>query len=756
MFNPSEGAKTANDQAPGGGSPKDSVWLRLARDADQRSTNYFENNYRKTWEDDLRMFQSKHPRDSKYNADAYKYRSRIFRPKSRSVVRKNEATAALAFFSNPDVLSIDAEREDDMNQIVSAELMQEVMQYRLTKTIPWFLTVLGGYQDAMTVGLVCSMQVWRYRQKMEKQTVQAQDPMTGEMLEIEMEVPKVIEDKPEVTLLPIENIRFDPAAHWFDVAGTSPYLIVQIPMFVNDVLDNMESEDKQGNSWKKLDKATILSARVDADSSMRQARNDNREDEQALTSQFNEFDVVMTHLNFIKRGDTTWAYYTLKSTHMLSTPMPVEEMFLHCKDGRPPVQIGFCVLETHKPVPTSLIGLGKELQKEANEIVNQRLDNVKYVLNKRSLVRRGANVDVDSLLRNVPGGITMVNDVEKDIREVNWQDVTSSSYQEQNLVNGDFDELAGNFAQSSVDSNRRLNETVGGMKLMAQGANTITEYSIRVFVETWVQPVLRQLIKMEAAYETDEVILAIAAAKAQLFPKYGISKVTDAMLNADLSMTVNVGMGATDPDARLQRFTHATQLYTAVVQSGLPDADIKEFRKQIYGLSGFQNSLKFFDKQVDPALEQAKKVAATAEQEAQKMIDQQKFQLLERERKLDAREQKIKLDEATAQNEIAEGIQKAHSEFMLKQAESAQAMRIESVESAHRMALEEEEMRQKLKIEREEAAAKMLLERQESYNKMMLERQEAHNKAMLAAATAPRKKTAEKKGGKWEVTETVQ
>jgi hypothetical protein len=62
---------------------------------------YFDNNYRKQWEDNLRMFQSKHPRDSKYMSEAYKYRSRIFRPKSRSVVRKNEATAALAFFSNP-------------------------------------------------------------------------------------------------------------------------------------------------------------------------------------------------------------------------------------------------------------------------------------------------------------------------------------------------------------------------------------------------------------------------------------------------------------------------------------------------------------------------------------------------------------------------------------------------------------------------------------------------------------------------------
>lgn len=749
MFNPSAGAGTANDQTSGGsasGGAKEDEWIKLAKDADQRSTTYFDNNYRKRWEDDLRMFQSKHPRDSKYNADSYKYRSRIFRPKSRSVVRKNEATAALAFFSNPDVMSIDAQNDDDMSQIVSAEVMQHVMQYRLTNTIPWFLTVLGGYQDAMTVGLVCSMQIWRYRQKMEKQKVAGIDPATGAEVEVEMEAPKVLEDKPCIDLFPIENIRFDPAAHWYDVVGTSPYLIMQIPMYVNDVLNNMENEDKDGNKWKRLSKDIILKARVDPDNAMRQARNDAAEDPQSQTSNFNEFDVVMTHLNFIKRGDVTWAYYTLKATHLLSKPVPVEEMFLHCKDGRPPVQIGFCVLETHKPVPTSLIGLGKELQKEANEIVNQRLDNVKYVLNKRNLVRRGANVDVDSLLRNVPGGVTMVNDVDKDVREQNWQDVTSSSYQEQNLVNGDFDELAGNFAQSSVDSNRRLNETVGGMKLLAQGANTITEYSIRVFVETWVQPVLRQLIKLEAAYETDAVVLALAASKAKLFPRYGISEVTDEMLNANLTMTVNVGMGATDPDARLQRFTHATQLYTGVVQSGLPDADVKEFRKQIFGLSGFPNALKFFSKEVDPALEQAKKVAATAEAEAKKVVEQKQFQLLERERKIDKREIETQIDAMETQRTVGAEVQKAMVEADIKQQESLAKRRQEEAEAEQRMKIERDEAAQRAWLDQKQAALDRHLDQ-------MAADQKRHNEAMLAQAKATKIKTAEKKNGKWEVTE---
>src|SRR3990167_11289610 len=92
-----QSSQSSREGMYGGAAPSSSKtddtgpWLKLAQDAFSRSTNYFDNNYKQRWEDDLRMFQSKHPRDSKYISDNYKYRSRIFRPKSRSVIRKNEA-----------------------------------------------------------------------------------------------------------------------------------------------------------------------------------------------------------------------------------------------------------------------------------------------------------------------------------------------------------------------------------------------------------------------------------------------------------------------------------------------------------------------------------------------------------------------------------------------------------------------------------------------------------------------------------------
>jgi hypothetical protein len=723
-----------SNQLDAAGGNKSSVdpWLKLAKDAYSRSTTYFDNNYRKSWEDNLRMFQSKHPRDSKYMSDAYKYRSRIFRPKTRSVVRKNEATAALAFFSNPDVVSIDPVDDSNAEQAWGAAVMQELLQYRLTKTIPWFLTVIGGFQDAMTIGIVCSLQVWRYRQKMEKKTVKGFHPELGE-IEAEVDVPKVLEDRPDIMLFPAENVRFDPAAHWHDVVGTSPYLIFQIPMYVNDVLDNMDSEDRQGKKWKRIDKKTLLEARVEGMDPMRQTRNDNREDPQNVSSDVNEFDVVMTHLNFVRSGDTTYAYYTLKDSHLLTEPMPVEEMFLHCKDGRPPAQIGFCVIETHKPVPTSKVGLTSELQRETNEIGNQRLDNVKFVLNKRWLIRRGANIDVESLLRNVPGGVTMVNNVETDALPVNWQDVTSSSFQEQDRVNVDFDELAGNFAQSSVLTNRKLNETVGGMRMMSQGANMMTEYDIRVFVETWVEPVLRQLVKLEEAYETDEVVLGVAGQKSGFFQKFGRAAPLDSLLSQELTLSVNVGMGATDPDMRLQRAMQAFSMYGQLATQGPPDLNLPEVRKMIFGLAGMRGFARLFQ-QVDVRLVQAKQMLGQAEQQAKAVVDQHKDRLNARERSLDEREHQMDMDMLQAQQEFGGKLREMHMEFIL-----------ESRKAANEMAIARQKAKSDIDIARMEAAENARIKRFEASIDAQLAEFKARMQAraqMIAAQNKPQARAA--------------
>ena len=148
---------------PGGATtPQPAVpdWLTIARDAFVGSTNYFDNSIRYDIEQDIRQFQSVHPAGSKYLTDTFRARSHFFRPKTRSAIRKGEATAAEALFATEDVLSVAAEDDENPVQQASAAVMKEILQYRLTKTIPWFLTAVASYQEAQAVGVVVSYQCW--------------------------------------------------------------------------------------------------------------------------------------------------------------------------------------------------------------------------------------------------------------------------------------------------------------------------------------------------------------------------------------------------------------------------------------------------------------------------------------------------------------------------------------------------------------------------------------------------------------------
>lgn len=547
--------------------------LSLARDAFSASTSYFDSSIRKEIEADIRRFQGQHPVGSKYHSEAYRAKSRLFRPKTRTMTTKHEARAAEAFFANRDVVSIEPQDDNDPVQQASAALHKELLQHRLTKTIPWFLTVMGAYQETLNVGLVCSYQHWVY------------DPKKGK-------------DQPCVRLLPIENVRFDPGANWMDPVNTSPYFIEMIPMYVKDVKGRMASADaKTGEKkWITLDDGAILAAMKGYSDSIRLQREQGRQDSKEHVSAVTNYAIVWVHKNIVEHDGQDYCYYTLGDQRLLSEPVPLEQRYHH---GQRPYVIGYCTVEAHKNYPASPNRKGKDVQAEINENANSRIDNVKLAMNKRYLVGRNRQVDIRSLTRNTAGSATLVNDTEKDVRELEFNDVTASAYKEQEVLNLDFDEATGNFSSGSVQSNRKMNETLGGMELVEDDAGQVSGYQLRTFVETWMEPVLRQLVLLEQAYETDEVILALVGQKAKL-DELGFDVVTDDLIEQELILSVSVGMGPTSPEKKINRFLTAMRalkellLDGTLVQYGLK---FEEVCKEVFGQLGYKDGSRFFDTQ---------------------------------------------------------------------------------------------------------------------------------------------------------------
>lgn len=630
-------------------------WLKLSQEAFDSSSSYIETNWRADWDYSLRAFRNEHAAGSKYHTPEYASRSRIFRPKTRSIIRKNEAAAAVALFSNMDVVNVTPGNPDDLVNVAAAAAMKEILEYRLSRSIPAFQLVMGALQDAQTTGVVCSYNYWEYQTRKGKK----------------------IKDQPCIELRPVENLRIDGGANWLDPIGTSPYFCDIIPMLVCDVKSMMASEDdKTGQpKWKKYDDEIIKSARPESINSLRQARLGKAQDPDEQDSPITDFTTVWVMRWFMKDSQgEDHTYYTLGTEKLLSAVKPLGEVYFHNKR---PYTLGYAILETHKAIKTSLPMLIKPLQQETTAIANDRMDNVKFVLQKRWLVARGRQVDVQSLVRGVPGGVTLTTDPKNDVVESNWNDVTSSAYVEQDRISADMDDLAGNFTPSTKVANNAVNDTLGGSKMAAQGAGLMTDYLIRSFIESWWEPTLNDLVLLEQEYETDETVLKVCGDKARMFPKFQMYGITEEMLQKQVFVNVNVGMGSSDPSQRLQKFLAATQAALKLQSLGaqVPGFNVAEAQKEIYSNAGYRDGARFFDTKVDPRLAQAQKqiqqLSAALNQEQVKEQSKQKIEMA-----------KIQSNERIEQGRVATDRGRISGDLQLRQAELGNEAKKLQIEAA--------------------------------------------------------------------------
>ena len=595
---------------------EDKEWVSLARAAHTSSTDWFDASVRRQVEENLSNFRSRHPAGSKYNTEYYAKRSRLFRPKVRTMVRKSEAALAVALFSTSDVVNCVPYSDADPKQRLAASVHNSLLNGRLEeRETQWFLSVLGGAQDAFTTGVVISRQTWDYQ---------------SELLESEGKQYEIVRtDRPRIDLIPLENFRVSPTADWRDPVGTSPYVIEMRPMYVYELKERMKKQGPDGKPlYRTMDDGLLRAAtKQDWDTLRRAREGDRRIDRYEAQNTVSDYDTVWVHHNIVRRHGRDYVFDTIGVELMLSTePLPIEDVY---HTGRRPYSMGFAVLEAHKPYPSAPVALVAPLQEEANDLVNLRIDNIRLALGKRWLVRRGAGVDTATLVRGVHSSVTMTNNPNNDVKELTTNDVTAGSYQEQDRLNLDFDELAGHFGQGTVGTARNLNETVGGMSLMDANASQIQEYQIRVLVETWVTDVLDQMAALESEYETDEERLNIIAQENGV----GLREVVD-VLRQKIRVRTNVGFNATQPEKRVQKIVMGMQAIAGFYPDAVKQGDPAEFAKEVFGALGYKDAARFLpsikkDGKEDPRIQQLTEQVQQLQQalETQMYKEQTKVQI---------------------------------------------------------------------------------------------------------------------------------
>jgi len=563
--------------------------VTLSREAFYSSKTWFDSSIRVQTERNLRAFNNEHPAGSKYHTEQYRKKSKIFRPKTRTAIRKSAAAAAKAFFSSSDVLHCSPVNPADEKQVLAAEVHMALANFRLDqKNTHWYQTVVGAIVDADTTGVVLSKQDWRFVTRKTQYEETYLDEMGGEHQQL-VEEEEPLEDRPTISLVPLENLRFDPACDWRDPINTSPYLIELVPMYIDTIQELQQRINPMtGKPHYRPVVEGMLAASIHQDwDSVRKAREGDRIDKYDNDTMVRAHQSVWVHKHIMKIGGIDYCWDTIGSEILLSDMVPLNERYL---TGNRPYVMGCTNIEPHKIYPAGKPELIDGLQEETNDVANLRLDNVKLALNKRYFAKRGAGIDIRSLVRNVAGSVTMMGNPSTDIKVQETRDVTASSYEEQDRLNVDIDDILGDFNAGSVQSNRSLNETVGGMEMMGASASTITEFDIRTFAETWYEPVLRQLVELEAAYETDEAILHVVGGQ---IGKEDIEAILE-VITQPIRVKVNVGFDATNPEKRVQRLAFGMNAIAQFAPDLAQKVDGAELVKEVFGAIGFADGVRFF------------------------------------------------------------------------------------------------------------------------------------------------------------------
>ncbi|MCA0341114.1 MAG: hypothetical protein LCH99_15485 [Proteobacteria bacterium] len=652
---PGEDGFTSSRPTPEAGDQDDKAFVDLFKRALNASSTYQGAKLTPAWGRNYRAYANRHFTGSKYDTPRYRNRSKLFKPKTRMAVRKNDATAAGALFSTEDVVSVTPERGSSKLQASTAAFLHAILNYRLDRSTRkagpnWFLTAIGARQDSQMTGICVSKQYWEFEELRRIDTVEVTregplldeaglpviDPESGEPIiesvttEEEEERVELIKDRPMVDLLPPERAFIDMTSDWRDPIQEGGYFIAAFPTRLNDLEHMVQSQSDRpsigGTRLRNVDVTKLSqgrSAGVNQTTSVRQAREDgvDRLDNRHAGQ---DNDVIWLYECFYRIDGEDWHWWMCGESMMLSDPVPTKEAYPANRGARPYVR-GLGSLESHKTHPMAPVESWQPMQMEINDITNLNLDAMKMAISPITKIVKGRGVDLKAVQNRGPDASVFVEDP-ADVTFDRAPSPDGSAMANMHVISNDFDELAGVFSGGSVQSNRTLNETVGGMELLASAANSLTEFDLRVWVETWVEPVLHQLVDLIKYYETDETAIAVAGETVGLLgnikveedeepetgpngepmppkepdePPVTLREVLQSLEDTEVTVRVNVGMGALDSRQKLQKLMAATNMTKEMVpllaEQGI-EPNGMEIVQEIWGLNGYRDADRFFRK----------------------------------------------------------------------------------------------------------------------------------------------------------------
>lgn len=231
------------------------------------------------------------------------------------------------------------------------------------------------------------------------------------------------------------------------------------------------------------------------------------------------------------------------------------------QDGLRPFEI--CVDHS---VKNELYGIGEiepteTLQVALNKTRNQRLDNVDLVLNRMWIYDRNAGINPKHL-RSFPGNAIPADDI-NGLQPVKTPDVTSSSYNDEDRIERDFQRATGNIDGTDMGGAGGFTNTATGEKIRDKDRTSRFQLKIENLEDTLAR-IGKKMLQMLAATEGKSfVIRRRSETGAPKFTEIQKSVLDQAILN----MEFKVKSGSTVSDDQTDRRNDAIAQWNMAVSA---------------------------------------------------------------------------------------------------------------------------------------------------------------------------------------------
>jgi hypothetical protein len=427
-----------------------------------------------TWENNYRLYKSKIEAKKKKVG-----RANLFIPYIWPIVEQLKARASQALFDKKPYVSYAGVGPEDVD---GAKLMEELVSFQLEERINIPYKFLHVFNSVFIYGTAIALYQW----KLEEKKVKKAEPilfMGMKMGERVVEDTITTYDDPDIEIIPIDEFYPDPEG--WDIPSCA-FVCTRV------YRDKAYLEAKEKEGIYKLPDAINSDDGWDSVIDFRDNVNDiknlytsDRQKKHEIISYYtdDEIIVVLNRKHVIRKEENP--LYAKEKPFKRIVSIPLEKEFYGM----------------------SIVEILADLQEELNSTRNQRIDNVSLILNKVFKKRRAADID-DTDLISKPGHVIEMDDINSDLGVIDFPDVTSSAYQEEQIIKNDMQYISA-VSEFSRGATPQRRETATTVTTIQEAANVLFNYTIGVIDRTGLLALADAIKKLNQQYMTQEKTLRL-------------------------------------------------------------------------------------------------------------------------------------------------------------------------------------------------------------------------------------------------------